>query len=161
MTGMGSDEGAAGAESAGTATRAAVSQTGAETTGHAVDADGRLHAVGAQEPGASGHRMVLGIADLGVGVNITGKVDDLTGELIDRLGQGGPQERRSAIPLGQGSGGDRSGGAGGGFSGHAVLDRAAGLRGVTQITHGSIMPDARDGQPHRHSRADPPAFIVP
>lgn len=33
MTGMGSDEGAAGAESAGTATRAAVSQTGAETTG--------------------------------------------------------------------------------------------------------------------------------
>jgi len=27
--------------------------------------------------------------------------------------------------------------------------------------HGSIMPDARDGQPHRHSRADPPAFIVP
>ena len=128
---------------------------------HAVDADGRLHAVGAQEPGDSGHRMVLGIAGLGVGVNITGKVDDLTGELIDRLGQGGPQERRSAIPLGQGSGGGRSGGAGGGFSGHAVLDRAAGLSGVGQITHGSIMPAARDGQPHRHRRAEPPAFIIP
>ena len=95
--------------------------------------------MGAQTTGDRSHRVMLAVAELRMGVDVTGEGDDLRRKLGDDVGQCLAQSRRGAVALPQGGGWGSGSCARSGLDGHPVLNSAAGLSGTGKITHRAIM----------------------